>query len=203
MQPNLKTFCIGLVAAGGLMASSVALADGAELYQKKACQTCHGADANKPLTATYPKLAGQEVGYLEEQMKDIRDGKRTNGLSAAMKALTAAVTDDEFKQIAEWVASAGSFSVDVDPGADGAKLYKEKECNTCHGKDGNSPVVSEANGNPPKIAGQNEAYMLTQMKDIRDGKRTNATSSLMKAKTEGVTDEDFTAIAKWLATAKK
>jgi cytochrome c553 len=38
-------------------------------------------------------------------MKDIRDGKRTNGLSIAMKAVVATVTDEEFQAIADWLAA--------------------------------------------------------------------------------------------------
>ena len=36
----------------------------AELLTKGACASCHGANFNKPLVATYPKLAGQHADYL-------------------------------------------------------------------------------------------------------------------------------------------
>jgi len=53
----------------------------------------------------YPKLAGQNAPYLLEQMKAIRDGTRTNGLSAAMRPLMSSVPDEEFQSIAEWLAN--------------------------------------------------------------------------------------------------
>jgi cytochrome c553 len=56
-----------------------ALADGAKLYQEKTCVACHGKDAKKPLTPAYPKLAGQNAAYAEQQMKDIKSGARANG----------------------------------------------------------------------------------------------------------------------------
>lgn len=205
----LKTFVLGLATMGSLVASHLAMADGAELYTEKMCNTCHGLDANKALTKAYPKLGGQNKDYMIQQMKDIRDEKRKNGLSMAMKPLTAAITDDEFAAIAEWIASAEKTffaEVEVNAEADGAKLLYGADkyaCNACHGEDGKTPVISEENGNPPVIAGQNEAYMLTQMKDIRDGKRANANSALMKAKTEGISDADFEIMAKWLAGPKK
>jgi cytochrome c len=88
-----------------LTSSSVFAADGAELYKAKLCNTCHGADGKTPLLPTYPKLAGQNAEYLIQQAKDIRDGKRTNGLTSAMKPLVAQVKDDELKAISQWLAS--------------------------------------------------------------------------------------------------
>lgn len=49
---------------------------------------------------------------------------------------------------------------------DGEKVYKTKTCMACHGIKGARPVLSY-----PALAGQNEKYLLTQMKDIKDGKR--------------------------------
>jgi len=105
MQSTLKTLAIGVAMTGSLFIGPVAMADGAALYTAKLCQTCHGVDAKTPLIPQYPKLVGQSEIYLLQQMKDIRDGKRTNGLSAAMKALTMTVTDDEFATIAKWLVS--------------------------------------------------------------------------------------------------
>jgi cytochrome c len=78
---------------------------GADLYKEKICHTCHGEDGTHPITQDYPVVAGQPAKYLMQQMKDIRDGKRTNGLSAAMQASVSNVTDEEFALIAEWLAS--------------------------------------------------------------------------------------------------
>lgn len=49
-------------------------------------------------------------------------------------------------------------------------------CAGCHGADGNS-----MNPEWPKIAGQNEAYLLKQLKDFKSGKRNNPTMSGMAA----------------------
>jgi len=38
-------------------------------------------------------------------MKDIRDGWRSNGLSASIRAAVSRVTDEELHAIAEWLAS--------------------------------------------------------------------------------------------------
>ncbi|RKT47140.1 c-type cytochrome [Thiocapsa rosea] len=84
-------------------ADAVQAADGATLYQEKVCHSCHGANPDEPTIPAYPKLAGQNAVYSLQQMKDIRDGRRTNGLSIAMKAVVGSVTDEEFQIIAEWL----------------------------------------------------------------------------------------------------
>jgi len=90
------TFCAGNALAAPAL-------DGAKLYQEKTCLACHGKDAKTPLIPNYPKLAGQNAAYLEEQMKDIKTGARANGQSAAMKGVMTIVNEAEIKAIAEYV----------------------------------------------------------------------------------------------------
>ncbi|MFZ2308449.1 MAG: c-type cytochrome [Rhodoferax sp.] len=98
-----------LVAALATVASSAAMADGAALYAEKTCIACHGKEGKKPLTPTYPKLAGQNAAYLEQQMLDIRTGARANGSSAAMKGVMVnpegdqLVSDKDIKEIAQYL----------------------------------------------------------------------------------------------------
>ena len=90
------------VLAGLAFAAGNALAlDGAKLYQEKTCVACHGKDAKKTLTPNYPKLAGQNAAYAEQQMKDIKSGARNNGQTAAMKGVMHLVSDAEIKALAE------------------------------------------------------------------------------------------------------
>lgn len=80
-------------------------ADGASLYKTKTCLTCHGKDGKSPIMASYPKLAGQNEAYTLQQMKDIKSGKRANGMTAAMKGIMHLVTDDEMKALAKYIAT--------------------------------------------------------------------------------------------------
>ena len=96
-----------IVGAGISLAASfsfnAAAADGEALYTQKMCQTCHGAEGKAPIMAMYPKLNGQNKEYLLAQMKDIKSGARSNGMTAAMKAMVATVTDEEFEAIADYL----------------------------------------------------------------------------------------------------
>jgi cytochrome c553 len=42
------------------------------------CAACHGADGNKTLDGTYPKLAGQYPDYLSKVLHEYKSGKRKN-----------------------------------------------------------------------------------------------------------------------------
>jgi cytochrome c len=77
--------------------------DGADLYMKKTCFSCHGKDAKTPLLPIYPKLAGQSPEYAYNQMQDIKSGARANGQSAAMQGVMHLVNDDEMRAIANWL----------------------------------------------------------------------------------------------------
>lgn len=81
---------------------------------------------------------------------------------------------------------------------DGATLYKEKTCFTCHGKDAKTPIMP----NYPKLAGQNAEYALQQMKDIKSGARSNGQSAAMKGVMHLVNDKEMKAIAEYLAKLK-
>lgn len=89
--------------SAALICSSAFAGDGAKLFAEKTCSACHGADGKKPLMPDYPKIASQNVKYIEKQMLDIKNGVRTNGNSAAMKGVMVIVSDEEIKDIAAYV----------------------------------------------------------------------------------------------------
>jgi len=78
----------------------------------------------------------------------------------------------------------------------GEALFKAKTCWSCHGKDAKTPILPIY----PKIAGQNEAYIVNQMMDIKTGKRANGQAAAMKGVMGLVSEDEIKKIAKWLAT---
>lgn len=76
----------GVVLASVLLSvsGSVLAGDAAAGKAKAAsCAGCHGAAgvSNNPM---WPNLAGQKAGYLAKQMKDFRDGKRSDPMMGPM-----------------------------------------------------------------------------------------------------------------------
>lgn len=96
--------CFSAVAVvAALSVAAPAHADGAKLYAEKTCVACHGPKGDKPLMPDYPKIAGQNAKYIERQMLDIKSGARANGNSAAMKGVMEIVSENDIKELAEYV----------------------------------------------------------------------------------------------------
>jgi cytochrome c553 len=80
-------------------------------------------------------------------------------------------------------------------GLDGPGLYQKYKCRICHGKQGEGGV----RGGYPVIYGQDELYLIQQMKDIRDGVRENGQAKLMRPLVVELTDEEIRLIAMFLS----
>ncbi|MGI3129161.1 c-type cytochrome [Halopseudomonas pachastrellae] len=65
-------------------------------------------------------------------------------------------------------------------------------CGACHGADGNSPAP-----NFPKLAGQGEQYLLKQLTDIKEGRRTVIE---MTGMLDGLNEQDMADIAAYFAS---
>jgi cytochrome c len=99
----MKFLCPVFAALIVVAASPAFAEDGATLWQTKTCWSCHGKDGKTTILPNYPKIAGQNVQYIEEQMYDIKHGVRTNRSAAAMAGIMVLVSDDEIKVLADYV----------------------------------------------------------------------------------------------------
>lgn len=66
-----------------------------------ACAGCHGP-AGAGIPAQFPRLAGQHQDYTIAQLSSFRSGARSN--SAQMKSISARMSDEEIKAVADYVA---------------------------------------------------------------------------------------------------
>lgn len=104
----MKKILTGIAAAAllfGAVGQAQAL-DGAAIFKNPAkggCSACHGKDAKSPILPVYPKLAGQNEAYMFQQLKDIKSGKRNNGMTAAMKGIMHLVNEEEMKALAKYI----------------------------------------------------------------------------------------------------
>ncbi len=77
-----------------------ASAEGKSLFEANGCGGCHGQDGAGSIG---PRLAGQQEAYLVTQFQLIRDNKRTSGLSDMMAPAVKSVSDDDMKEMAEYL----------------------------------------------------------------------------------------------------
>ena len=84
----MKKLIIALALGAVSFASSAAdIKRGEELAKKYNCASCHGADYNKPIDPSYPKLAGQHADYLTHALSAYkRGGDKANGRSNPIMA---------------------------------------------------------------------------------------------------------------------
>ena len=66
------------------------------------CAACHGADGNKTLDGSYPKLAGQYPDYLSKALHEYKSGKRKNPI---MGGQTQGLTEQEIANLAAYYGS--------------------------------------------------------------------------------------------------
>jgi cytochrome c len=90
--------------------------------------------------------------------------------------------------------AAGAETPDAEA-LDGETLFNERTCLTCHGKDAKTPILPDY----PILAGQNAAYALRQMQDIKSGARSNGNSAAMKGVMFLVNDDEMKILSEYIS----
>ncbi|WP_332877231.1 c-type cytochrome [Massilia sp. S19_KUP03_FR1] len=109
----MKRMIIALAVALPLGAVSVSasargnIANGEALAKKYACASCHGADFNKGIDPTYPKLAGQHADYLQHALQAYKRGgaKPYGRNNAIMVGMVAPLSDRDMVDLAAYLHS--------------------------------------------------------------------------------------------------
>lgn len=187
----MKLFAFAVIAA---ILPSWALADVTAGAQKSAsCSVCHGIDGNSP-SGVYPNLAGQSPLYLYKQIKDFKEGRRPN---AIMSTMIASLSDEDMHDLADFFSSqppnTTPYSADASKIAEGKKITEEAKCSSCHLRS------FKGNGVIPRVARQQYAYTMKQLKEFRDGVRTND-GGLMRPLVKDFTDEQLQLIARYVGS---
>lgn len=70
--------------------------------QLPACASCHGADG-RGIAQAGPRLAGQGVRYLEQQLENWRNGSRRNSNAGVMNRYSAALSNSEIAELSRYL----------------------------------------------------------------------------------------------------
>lgn len=157
------------------------------------CGACHGADGNST-TAGTPSIAGQPRLFIENQLILIREGLRR---SEAMEAIVKGMKDPQIIALAKHFSALPGKRVATSPldkalAQEGKALAKQLHCGSCH------VSTFEGQNQIPRLAGQREEYLESEMKAYRDGKRSGG-DTIMAAALYGVKDPEIRALAHFLS----
>ena len=183
-------------------------AKGAALYDSgdsargiPACVTCHGTAGNSSIAAN-PKLAAQIEAYTYKQLVDFTTPNRANPV---MTPFSKALTDDEKKNIAAYLATQTpkpGAAKNKDTVLLGKQIYRGgipatggAACASCHGANGNGIPAQY-----PRIAGQHQDYTVAQLQAFKGGARKNSVQMTTLAKR--MSDDEMTADADYSAGLK-
>jgi cytochrome c553 len=178
-----------------LLAATLASAAGAhaaDLEKGKeingVCAACHGEYGQGGKRGEYPRIAGQRLAYLKDQLKSFRARKRIN-IPMYPYTQERELPDDDIEDVAAYLAGIelpttlpqfkdtddaltrllAMEKVMILPRAEGdvengAKIY-QKECASCHGRDG------RGRGKFPMLVGQYTNYLKKQADAYVKGER--------------------------------
>lgn len=104
---KLATFLFACAAAGlSVKATAADVKRGQSLVTKYNCASCHGADFNKPIDPSYPKLGGQHAEYLSAALRAYKRGAGSNGrVNPIMAAQVQPLSNRDMDDIGAYLAS--------------------------------------------------------------------------------------------------
>ena len=194
--------------AGPAVATNIPPVDAPDTMAErvKACIACHGPEDKEGRDAYYPRLAGKPEGYLFNQLRNFRDGRRHY---RPMALLLENLPDQYLRDMATYFASLKQAFPPPEPMTSspaeiklvrglitlGDPARKIPACIECHGKDlmGTAPFI-------PGLLGLPRVYIIAQFGNWQHGGLMRGqTPDCMSEIAKQLTTDEASAIATWLA----
>lgn len=163
--------------------------------KSQACAACHGADGNSQ-SGQFPNLAGQTWRYIYVQLKDYKEGRRSDSV---MTAMVAPLSRQDMIDIANYFAAQpvkpSTFKADEAKIKLGRAKANETLCSMCHlgGFAGQNEI--------PKVAGQQYEYIVKQMRDFKARTRTNDAGN-MTSVAQTLSETDIENLAHYITSLR-
>lgn len=171
----------------------------------KACVACHGQEGRATSDGFYPRIAGKPAGYLLNQLRHFRDGKRVYPL---MTYMVSHMNDVYLQEIADYFASLNppyaapqtsqATPIEMERGRYLVKVgdaeRKLPACVACHGEKmtGVAPFI-------PGLLGLPRDYLVAQLGAWKTGSRHAAAPDCMQTVAKQLDASDIAAVSAWLA----
>jgi cytochrome c553 len=197
--------CAALLMAT-LVNQSVLAADTAMAERTQACTACHGPQGRAGPDGYYPRLAGKPAGYLYNQLRNFKDGRRHYAL---MEGLLAPLSDDYLREMAEYFSKlTPPYPRPLPSAADPVALVRGRAlamngdaalnlpaCVQCHGQ-----ALTGVMPATPGLLGLPRDYLNAQLGGWQTGQRHAYAPDCMADVARKLSPQDVNAVALWLAT---
>lgn len=136
------------------------------------CAACHGPNGNST-NPLWPRLAGQNAVYIDEQLQLFKAGVRNNPIMMPMATM---LSDQDIDNIAVYFEAQTPTGAEADPSywKAGESLYKYGDtargipaCRACHGPIGKGNLAAGY----PALRAQHAQYVMKQLQDYASGAR--------------------------------
>lgn len=170
------------------------------------CMACHGEQGQARRDGYYPRIAGKPAGYLLNQLRGFREGRRH---FAMMTYLVSLQSDDYLREWAEYFAAQRApYPPPETPRVNAATLERGRvlvmegdpalrlpACRSCHGARllGVAPAV-------PGLLGVSQDYLIAQLSEWRAGTRAALAPDCMAEIVRRLQPGDVNAATAWLAS---
>ncbi|TMH60559.1 MAG: cytochrome c4 [Betaproteobacteria bacterium] len=156
------------------------------------CVACHGPDGNSQ-NPDYPILAGQSWRYIYIELRDFKEGRRSD---PQMSPMAATLSQEDMIALGNFFAAQKPAPIKFQ--ADGAKVEAGRKtsdavlCPMCHlgGFVGQNEI--------PRVAGQYPQYVKKQLQDFKARRRTNDAGN-MTSVAATLSDTDIENLSQYIA----
>ncbi len=157
------------------------------------CVACHGPDGNSQ-NPDYPILAGQSWRYIYIELRDFKEGRRSD---PQMSPMAATLSQEDMIALGNFFAAQKPAPIKFQ--ADGAKVEAGRKtsdavlCPMCHlgGFVGQNEI--------PRVAGQYPQYVKKQLQDFKARRRTNDVGN-MTSVAGTLSDADIENLSQYIAS---
>ncbi len=196
-----RLWILAATISGAIVSNSALSVGSVETGATKAivCQACHGANGNST-NPEWPSLAGIGADYIAEQLKNFKEGKRTNPVMMP-NAMT--LSADDMADLGAYFDSLTNTGLEADPSYwhAGEKLYRGGDqaraipaCMACHGPAGRGNEPAKF----PALRGQQSVYVMKQLNDYASGARPTGPNGIMQTVAKRLSPDDIRNLASYL-----
>lgn len=203
---NLDATCRASIGASArrtlravLMGSTILMYVGAAIAQDatmppkaQICISCHGVGGNSTI-ATIPNLASQPKQFLVAALYVFREGDRKN---AQMTPFAASLTNADMNELAAYFSAqkldAPKTKLTAAQMATGVALTQQNNCVACH------TATLGGQQQMPRLAGQQYAYIKTQLTSFHAGTRYDPDGAMSSA-AQALSEQDIEALSVYAA----